>query len=167
MIMKNSKRQIKLFFLLIVFLAGCGVGKEMVRTSGRKAEKLDLQRQVNVNREETMFSERAIAFADTSRKFYRITIFPQDTFTLSDQFGFRGRAQRIEISGSVNQRIHGKFHESNIVRQISDSSQSVTDKSKIVESTLSKEVKGSSFFWFIALLIGVALVLAGLFWKLR
>ena len=45
--------------------------------------------------------KRMILMTDSADELYTVSIIPADTFSFSAQHGFRGKAERIEVSGLI------------------------------------------------------------------
>ena len=82
-------------------------------------------------------AKRKILLTDTAHEHYSVIIFPSDTFSFSAQHGFKGKAERIELSGKVRRVIN-----------LTDSSGLLEEKQKVVnyeEEYESKKVELSKF----------------------
>lgn len=50
-------------------------------------------------------AKRKILLTDTANEHYSVIIFPADTFSFSAQHGFKGKAEKIELSGKLRRVI--------------------------------------------------------------
>ncbi len=83
---------------LIIFHVACrtkelNFAKDKISTSSKQETQLESRQSDSVT------GYRMLHLTDSSKQFFRVTIFPLDTFTLSLQNGFKGMASSIELAG--------------------------------------------------------------------
>ena len=161
--MKNSITYVYCVFLAVC-LYGCGFGKILKRNSTRSTEHRNAVRQTTVHKDESIFGERCFIFMDSSRHTYQVLIFPRDSFSYTVHDGFRGQAQRIEITGLTDRLMNGKFHEEHLEKRVSDSRESNSERSRIAGRSVSKDVTRRSAVAFIVLLVFAGAVIIGWYW---
>jgi len=142
--MESIKTRIVAFSILLSAILGqwsCSTGKLLERNSTRYTEHRIDETQTRHLEKELTYNERVVLLNDSSRHLYKVEIFPLDSFVYSIQGGFRGRASRIEVTGSTEHLRHSIDHERGLVASASDSIKSSTSKIKRFERSVSKEVQ--------------------------
>ena len=82
-------------------------------------------------RNDKLEASRRILLTDTANEQYSVIIFPADTFSFSAQHGFKGKAEKIKLSGKLRR-----------VKNRTDSSLLLVDKQKAmryIEQDVSKK----------------------------
>ena len=105
-------------------------------------------------------AKRKILMTDTAKEQYSVIIFPADTFSFSAQHGFKGKAERIELSGLLRRVISrtdsaGLFEERERVVNYEgqyESKKSGVSKSRVLEK------KGPKVVNVLIMVVGVILV---------
>lgn len=165
-VMENLNRNFSCV-LCIACLYGCGLGKVLKRDSIRNSHRSQVERRAEINQNESVYSERALVFSDSSRQHYKVMIFPRDSFSYSGDNGFRGYASRIEISGSMDRQTSGKMFGLSAQQRNQRISQSNSETSQSAERSVSKDLKAKSFSGTIALILTLAILMVWCFWKFR
>ncbi len=83
---------------LITLQAACRT-KELNLAKDKTSTGSKQETQLDSRQSDSLTGHRMLHLTDSSRQFFRMTIFPLDTFTLSLQNGFKGRASSIELAG--------------------------------------------------------------------
>ena len=105
-------------------------------------------------------AKRKILLTDTANEHYSVIIFPADTFSFSAQHGFKGKAERIELSGKVR-RIISRIDSAVILteRQRDMNYEEQYESKKVEESNFRVlEKKGSKVLNVLIMVVGVILV---------
>ena len=96
---------IKLLSLLILIsLSSCStrkLNKQILKSSASAQSEIRMQD----FRNDKLESKRKILLTDTVNEHYSVIIFPADTFSFSAQHGFKGKAEKIELSGKLRRVI--------------------------------------------------------------
>ncbi len=111
----KTKRSFRMTFLTVILfiilsLSSCHtkhLTTQKSRTSVSSTEDINFQ----AKHDQSYQGNRIISISDSTNQFYRVNIFPLDTFSFSIQDGFKGKASRVEVIKTVQQ-----------VKQINDSS---------------------------------------------
>ena len=157
------KHLLKLAAIILIFFShiACRTIKNSNRQQSRNANRELVDSRIQ-EQESTKIS-LSTAITDSSGRFYQATIFPVDTFQFSLRDGFKGKALKVEVRGSVKQLIRVKE-----VRSIShtrDSSETTKSSRKVeseqVSVTKSTKRKNNALLYFLAagflIMIGFAL----------
>jgi len=94
---------IKLLALLIL-ISSCSTRKlnrQKFESSYSAQSEIRMQELLN----DKLEAKRKIVLTDTANEHYSVIIFPADTFSFSAQHGFKGKAEKIEISGLLRRVI--------------------------------------------------------------
>jgi len=101
-----KKLILKLLSLLILInLSSCStrkLNKQKFESSASVQSEIRMQE----FRNDKLESKRKILLTDTTNEHYSVVIFPADTFSFSAQHGFKGKAEKIELSGKVRRVIN-------------------------------------------------------------
>jgi hypothetical protein len=98
--MRTLKTKLLALLILISF-SSCNtrrLHKQKFESSSTAQSEIRLQDLNN----EGYNSKRMITLTDSANEFYKISIFPSDTFSFSAQQGFRGKAAKIEVTGLIS-----------------------------------------------------------------
>lgn len=90
--------KIKLFLLILIIYSSCStrkLNKQKLDNSTSVQSEIRKQEDHHIRYD----GKRIILMTDSADEVYTIRIIPADTFTFSAQNGFRGKAEKIEISG--------------------------------------------------------------------
>lgn len=154
--------------LIIFNTAGCRtklLNFEKMRISEVQTEDRHILSKYN----ESLRSNRIVFTSDSDKQFYRVSIFPLDTFSFSLQDGFKGRASSIEVTGVRYQ-----------VKTVSDSAGFVGEEQGTIQfdhvskrketavlstKVLEKKMPGWKFGLIVIVLLGVIVWVWGRFWK--
>lgn len=83
---------------LIIFHVACRT-KELNFVKDKTSTRSKQETQLESRQSDSISGHRMLHLTDSSRQYFRVTIFPLDTFTLSLQNGFKGTASSIELAG--------------------------------------------------------------------
>ncbi len=150
-----------ILIVLILFLASCR-SRELdfarSKTSEIRKEKLSL----NESRSEWVDGVRVVDIKDSSRQFVALRIYPLDTFSLSMNDGFRGRASVIEY-WSLKERVsNGKDSSGLIARQEHTNGYAGEIEIRKDEASKSREVRKERMVlvgWIVIVGLGVFVLL--------
>ena len=125
------KHLLKLAALILIIFChiACRTIKNSNRQQSRSADRELIDSRIQEH-ESTKISLSTV-IADSSGRFYQATIFPVDTFQFSLQDGFKGKALKVEVRGSVKQLI--RVNEAGSMIYTRDNAET-TKSSRIVES---------------------------------
>lgn len=91
--------------LILISFSSCSTRKlnkqKSVSSSSAQSE-IRMQELMN----DKLEAKRKILLTDTANELYSVIIFTADTFSFSAQHGFKGKAERIELSGKVRRVIN-------------------------------------------------------------
>ena len=100
-----KKLVIKLLMLLILIsFSSCStrkLNKQKSESSSSAQSEIRMQDMMN----DKIEAKRKILLTDTTKEQYSVIIFPADTFSFSARHGFKGKADRIELSGKLRRVI--------------------------------------------------------------
>jgi hypothetical protein len=105
-------------------------------------------------------AKRKILLTDTANEHYSVVIFPADTFSFSAQHGFKGKAERIELSGKLR-RVMSRTDSAGLLEEKQrDRHYEEQYESKKVEQSKSRvlEKKGLKVVNVLIMVVGVILV---------
>jgi len=143
---------------LILTLSACGVKKSLTRLQ----TKTSVQEQTTTSDSQLQWSTytRQSTLNDSTENLYKITIFPADTpFQFSILEGFKGKANKIEITGLSKQRSYA----TDTTKMVS-----ITGKDKQIHTTKKATDKATSvvkavnkhqnyWVWLVMLAVGIGL----------
>lgn len=102
-------------------------------------------------------AKRKLLLTDTTHEQYTVTIFPLDSFSFSTENGFRGKAEKIELSGQLR-RVLSRT-DSAVLRVEKRSDRIYEAEERIEKSALSKtrvlESKSRRVLWVFIGLAGI------------
>ena len=161
--MKNVK--IKLLALLIlVNLSSCNtrkLNKNRSESSASEQSEIRMQDLKNAQFE----GKRMVLLTDSADELYTISIIPADTFSFSVQNGFRGKAEKIEVSGLIR-RVQSRT-DSTVLHAEKQSGRTYEEQQQSEKSDLSRTRILEKRSWpVIMVFIGLA-GLIGIGWWLR
>ena len=153
--------------VLILSLASCRT-REM---SFGKSKSSDVEKEkisLNENHSESIKGVRVVDIRYSSKQFVGLRIYPLDTFSLSVDKGFRGRAKMVEYWG-VMERVREGRDSSGVVVKKENSSEYVGEsemrKNEVLKSReVRKESMGMTGY---LLFIGVGLFIIWVWWRLK
>lgn len=90
--------------LILINFSSCStrkLNKQKFEISSSAQSEIRMQDLMN----DKLEAKRKILLTDTANEQYSIIIFPADTFSFSAQYGFKGKAERIELSGELRRVI--------------------------------------------------------------
>jgi len=155
-----KKLILKLLMLLILInFSSCStrkLNKQILKSSVSEQSEIRMQDLMN----DKLEAKRKILLTDTTNEQYSVVIFPSDTFSFSAQHGFKGKAERIELSGKMRRVINltdsaGLLEEKQ--RAINYVKQYEIKKSEELSSRV-LEKKGSKVLNVLIMVVGVILV---------
>lgn len=145
--------------LIMLFHGACRTNRTSEKLQSRSLEKV--QNNTRNNQWETQKLSAVNSLSDSSEQIYQLTIFPVDSFRFSVQEGFRGKASKLELKGTIH-----------AVEKLADSSMLLVSKGTVSASQLTKSVQnrglersrefekiGFRWWWVLIAGVGVALVL--------
>ena len=147
--------------LMIFTHSGCRTIKSTNRQQSRISERELIDSRIREH-ESTSIS-RSMVMTDSSGEYYQATIFPADTFQFSLRDGFKGKALKVEVRGSVKQLI--RLNGVGSMTHTRDSSEEVkstrkVESEQIPASKSTKRKNNALLFLFAAgfvIMIGFAL----------
>lgn len=148
-----------LALLILIMLSSCStrkLNKQILKSSVSEQSEIRIQD----FRNDKLEAKRKILLTDTTHEQYSVIIFPADTFSFSAQYGFKGKAERIELSGKVR-RVMTRIDSAVILTERQrDKNYEEQYKSKKVEESKSRvlEKKGSKMVNVLIMVVGVILV---------
>ncbi len=86
--------------LILISFSSCStrkLNKQKFEISSSAQSEIRMQDLMN----DKLEAKRKILLTDTANEQYSVIIFPADTFSFSAQHGFKGKAERIELSGEL------------------------------------------------------------------
>ena len=95
---------ILLALLILIGLSSCStrkLNKQKFEISSSAKSEMRMQELMN----DKLEAKRKILMTDTANEYYSVIIFPADTFSFSAQHGFKGKAEKIELSGKLRRVI--------------------------------------------------------------
>lgn len=100
-----KKLILKLLSLLILInFSSCStrkLNKQKFESSATTQSEIRMQELIN----DKLEAKRKILLNDTAHEHYSVIIYPADTFSFSAQHGFKGKAEKIELSGKLRRVI--------------------------------------------------------------
>lgn len=145
--------------IIMSCLMACRTNKISTRQQNQSAlfEQTDTRNLEQENREQS----RLLAITDSSGQEYRITIFPTDSFQFSPERGFRGKASKIELSGSI--RRTKQIHDSTDFRSLGIRENRTTQvmKQDVKELNRAKSTEKIRLVWWAAALALIAVLVLG------
>ena len=105
-------------------------------------------------------AKRKILLTDTTNEQYSVIIFPADTFSFSARHGFKGKAERIELSGKLRRVISRIDSAGLLAERQRDMDYEEEYENKKVELSNSRvlEKKGSKLVNVLIMVVGLILV---------
>jgi hypothetical protein len=151
---------IKLLILLIL-ISFCScitrkLNKQKFEISSSAQSEIRMQELMN----DKLEAKRKILLTDTANEQYSVIIFPSDTFSYSAQHGFKGKAEKIELSGMVRRVINLTDSAGLLEEKQRDMNYEEQYKSKKAEESKSRvlEKKGLKLVNVLIMVVGVILV---------
>ena len=143
---------------LVIFThSGCrtikSTNRQQSRTSGR--ELIDSR----IREHDSISISRSMVMTDSSGQYYQATIFPADTFQFSLRDGFKGKALKVEVKGSVKQLI--RVNDLETVSHTRDSSEATKSTRKVESEQIaaSKSTKRKNNALVILLAAGLVILI--------
>ena len=153
-----------LTLLILINFSSCStrkLNKQILKSSASEQSKIRMQDLKNAAYE----GKQMILITDSADERYTISIIPADTFSFSVQHGFRGKAEKIEVSGLIR-RVQSRS-DSTVLHAEQQSGRTYEEQHRSEKSDLSRTRILEKRFWPV---IMVFIVLAGLIcigWWLR
>ena len=132
--MKNVKIKL-LALLMLINLSSCNtrkLNKNRSESSASEQSEIRMQDLKNAAYE----GMRMILMTDSADELYTVSIIPADTFSFSAQHGFRGKADKIEVSGLIR-RVQSRT-DSTVLHAEKQSSRTYEEQERSEKSELSK-----------------------------
>lgn len=152
--------------LIILSQSACRTHKLTNRQQYRSAA-LELTDTHSREQQKEFYSLKS-TIIDSSGQLYQVTIFPADTFEFSMQQGFKGKASKVELKGSIRQ-----------LKKLNDSATFSANKERETRSKIikvhetervinSKSLENKGFNWLqLCLAIAAAVLIAMIFPRFR
>ncbi|HEY1060049.1 MAG TPA: hypothetical protein VGE44_00085, partial [Daejeonella sp.] len=156
---------ILLTLLILINLSSCSTRKLNKQKSESSASEQSEIRMQDF-RNDKLEAKRKILLTDTANEYYSVIIFPSDTFSFSAQHGFKGKAERIELSGELR-RVMSRIDSAGLLEERQrDMNYEEKFESKKVEELKSRvlEKKRSKVVNVLIMVVGVILV-GWWFWR--
>jgi len=150
---------ILLALLILINLSSCStrkLDKQKFEISSSAQSEIRMQELMN----DKLEAKRKILLTDTSNEQYSVIIFPSDTFSFSAQHGFKGKAERIELSGELR-RVRSRIDSSVLLAEKQrDMHYEEQYESKKVEESNSRvlEKRRSKVLNVLVMVVGLILV---------
>ncbi len=93
----QNKITISCMVLILGFQAACSRILNSDRNKSNRIQKVDMD--LSAEQSEWLYDNHIMQFSDSSNTYFRIEIFPMDTFSFSLKDGFKGIASKIELKG--------------------------------------------------------------------
>jgi len=99
----NLKTIFKLTSLILIIISQSAC--RTTKLSNRHQDRIAVMEQTETRsrEQENKQYSRSYSITDSSGQFYQITIFPADSFQFALHEGFKGKASKVEIRGSIRQ----------------------------------------------------------------
>ena len=125
------KHLLKLAALILIIF--CHIACRTIKNSNRQQSRISERELIDSRAQEQESTKISLstAITDSSGQFYQATIFPVDTFQFSLRDGFKGKALKVEVRGSVKQLI--RVNEAGSMTYTRDNAEA-TKSRRIVES---------------------------------
>lgn len=130
-------------FLIPLILGACRTDKFLNTEKTRSSDLSATNIRIEELKHETYRASQMISLNDSNDHYYRINIFPVDSFSFSVQHGFRGRASRMEIVSSARQVTRLAEKRDLLAAKQDYSTKSQVNKSRRVRGTNSKVLEKS------------------------
>lgn len=145
--------------LILISFSSCStrkLNKQKFQSSVSEQSEIRMQDLMN----DKLEAKRKILLTDTANEQYSVIIFPVDTFSFSAQHGFKGRAERIELSGLLRRVISRTDSAGLLEEKQRDMNYEEKYESKKVEELNSRvlEKKGPKMVNVLIMVVGVILV---------
>lgn len=151
---------IKLFTLLILIIISSCSTRKLNRQKSESSASMQSEIRMQELQKDQLEAKRKLLLTDTTHEQYTVTIFPLDSFSFSRENGFRGKAERIEVSGRLRRVISRT--DSAVLRVEKKSDRTYEEQERIEKSALSKtqvlERKSWRAFWLFIGLLGVVVL---------
>ena len=145
--------------LILISFSSCStrkLNKQKSESSSSAQSEIRMQDMMN----DKIEAKRKILLTDTTKEQYSVIIFPADTFSFSARHGFKGKADRIELSGKLRRVISRTDSAGLFEERQRDLHYEEQYESKKVEESNSRvlEKKGSKVVIVLIMVVGVILV---------
>ena len=145
--------------LILISFSSCStrkLNKQKSESSSSAQSEIRMQDMMN----DKIEAKRKILLTDTTKEQYSVIIFPADTFSFSARHGFKGKADRIELSGNLRRVISRTDSAGLFEERQRDLHYEEQYESKKVEESNSRvlEKKGSKVVIVLIMVVGVILV---------
>ena len=148
-----------LSLLILISFSSCStrkLNKQILKSSSSEQSEIRMQDLMN----DKLEAKRKILLTDTAHEYYSVIISPADTFSFSAQHGFKGKAEKIELSGLLR-RVMSRTDSAGLLAESQrDLHYEEQYESKKVEESKSRvlEKKGSKMVNVLIMVVGVILV---------
>lgn len=160
-------RTVGICIALVAFVYGCGLMQTRTRnmTKDYALEQRDRNLEVSAELEKNGSFNMLDRGSDSLSSSYRILLWPKGSFIFSPEMGFVGEAEKIEMSGTLEQlkaysaMVNNQVQEKVKVKAaLKEQEKKVTEQKNVVVSS------SYSLKWLIA---GIVLIGTGVFWVYR
>ncbi len=148
-----------LSLLILIIFSSCStrkLNKQKFEISSSAQSEIRMQDLMN----DKLEAKRKILLTDTTNEQYSVIIFPADTFSFSARHGFKGKAERIELSGKLRRVISRIDSAGLLAERQRDMDYEEEYENKKVELSNSRvlEKKGSKLVNVLIMVVGLILV---------
>jgi len=160
-------RAVRICIALIAFGYGCGLMQTRTRNTTRDyaLEQRNMELKVSADREKNGSFHMLDAGSDSLSRTYRLLLWPKGSFTFSPEMGFVGEAEKIELSGTLEQiKAYSAMVNSQTAEKIKVKAALKEQEKKVSEE---KNVVVSSAYSLKWLIAGIVFIGAAVFWFYR
>lgn len=158
---------IKLFTLLILIILSSCSTRKLNRQKSASSASMQSEIRMQELQKDQLEAKRKLLLTDTTHEQYTVTIFPLDSFSFSKESGFRGKAEKIEVSGQLR-RVLSRT-DSAVFRVEKQSDRTYEEQERREKSDFSKtrvlESKSWRALWVSVGLLGI--IVLGWWWRVR
>jgi len=160
-------RSLRICIALIAFVYGCGLMQTRTRNRSKDytLEQRELDLKVSADLEKNGSFNMLHRSKDSLSSTYRILLWPKGSFTFSPEMGFVGEAEKIEMSGTLEQlkaysaMVNNQTKEKvKVTATLNEEGKKVAEQKNVVVSS------AYSLKWLIA---GIVFIGAAVFWIYR
>ena len=151
---------ILLALLILIGLSSCStrkLNKQKFEISSSAKSEMRMQELMN----DKLEAKRKILMTDTANEYYSVIIFPADTFSFSAQHGFKGKAEKIELSGKLRRVISRIDSAGLLAERQRDMNYGEQHESKIAKLSNSRVLEKKGWRLVNVLIIVLVIILVG------
>lgn len=152
--------------LIILFQSACSTNKLLNRQQDRRTVREHTD--TRSRQEENKQYSRSHSITDSTGQFYQVTIFPADSFEFSLREGFKGKASKVELRGSIQQLKRINDRSALIVSANSEATSKMNRKLAVKKLDHAKSVKKTGLGWwwlFVAVGLGLVMIWVSRRWR--